>query len=200
MKKAHCCTKHVSHDQSVKEVNNNVSKIVIPMYSPNSFDSNRASGSWLTSNRSSKLNRNLVWKLNKLEPGEDERALSQVIVDAISPRRNPGDASVVDKVKDVVTSLIWSEEQENPKANLARANNTTSSTFQGYWGHVDRKPSEARLYPPLGVTVDETKESVCRRYLESAERSEMGVIMVRYVKEDFDLVYRSSYLFAVNRR
>ncbi|KAM7259590.1 hypothetical protein ACFE04_015331 [Oxalis oulophora] len=65
--------------------------------------------------------------MNKLEPGEDERALSQVIVDAISPRRNPGDASVVDKVKDVVTSLIWSEEQENPKANLARANNTTRS-------------------------------------------------------------------------
>ncbi|XP_021642582.2 COPII coat assembly protein sec16 isoform X1 [Hevea brasiliensis] len=44
--------------------------------------------------------------MQKLEPGEDERALSQVISEAISPRKTPGDASVVEKVKEAVTSLL----------------------------------------------------------------------------------------------
>ncbi|XP_014522090.1 mucin-5AC-like [Vigna radiata var. radiata] len=48
--------------------------------------------------------------LNKLEPGEDEKALSQVISEAMSPRKTPGDAGVMEKVREVVTSLLRTEE------------------------------------------------------------------------------------------
>ncbi|RVW54480.1 hypothetical protein CK203_068396 [Vitis vinifera] len=44
--------------------------------------------------------------MNKLEPGEDERALSQVISDAISPRKTPGEMGVVEKVREAVTMLL----------------------------------------------------------------------------------------------
>ncbi|KAK9734731.1 hypothetical protein RND81_04G159800 [Saponaria officinalis] len=47
---------------------------------------------------------------NKLEPGEDERALSQVISEVISPRRSPTEKGVVDKMKTAVTLLLQSEE------------------------------------------------------------------------------------------
>lgn len=49
---------------------------------------------------------------NKLEPGEDDKALSQVISDAISPKKNPDDKGVMEKVKDAVTSMLQSEEEE----------------------------------------------------------------------------------------
>ncbi|XP_061368480.1 low-temperature-induced 65 kDa protein [Gastrolobium bilobum] len=48
--------------------------------------------------------------MNKLEPGEDEKALSQVISEAMSPRRTPGDAGVMEKVREAVTSLLRNEE------------------------------------------------------------------------------------------
>ncbi|XP_021640219.2 uncharacterized protein LOC110635261 [Hevea brasiliensis] len=48
--------------------------------------------------------------MQKLEPGQDEKALSQVISEAISPRKSPRDASVVEKVKEAVTSLLRNEE------------------------------------------------------------------------------------------
>ncbi|KAL4188736.1 hypothetical protein AMTRI_Chr08g203600 [Amborella trichopoda] len=56
---------------------------------------------------------------HKLEPGQEERALSQVITEAISPRRvaRDGDKGVVEKVKEAVTSLLWVEEQENVYVN-----------------------------------------------------------------------------------
>ncbi|KAJ6670643.1 hypothetical protein OIU85_014501 [Salix viminalis] len=44
--------------------------------------------------------------MHKFEPGEDDRALSQVISQAISPRKAAGDVSMVDKVKDAVNSLL----------------------------------------------------------------------------------------------
>ncbi|KAL9235346.1 hypothetical protein vseg_010110 [Gypsophila vaccaria] len=47
---------------------------------------------------------------NKLEPGEDERALSQVISEVISPRRSPTEKGVVEKMKTAVTLLLQSEE------------------------------------------------------------------------------------------
>lgn len=47
--------------------------------------------------------------IKKLEPGEDERALSQVISGAISPRRSPTDMGMVGKVKEAVISWIWNE-------------------------------------------------------------------------------------------
>jgi hypothetical protein len=65
--------------------------------------------------------------MNKLEPGEDERALSQVISEAISPRRTPGDIGVVEKVREAVTSLLWHE--ESPKYTSASSAKSTTSNL-----------------------------------------------------------------------
>ncbi|XP_042044817.1 uncharacterized protein LOC121790739 isoform X2 [Salvia splendens] len=51
--------------------------------------------------------------LNKLEPGEDEKALSQAITKAISPRKSTGETGVVDKVKEAITSFFRQEEASN---------------------------------------------------------------------------------------
>ncbi|XP_057789875.1 uncharacterized protein LOC131006763 isoform X1 [Salvia miltiorrhiza] len=57
--------------------------------------------------------------LNKLEPGEDERALSQAITEAISPRKSTGETGVVDKVKEAVTSFFRQEEASNSMGKSA---------------------------------------------------------------------------------
>lgn len=44
--------------------------------------------------------------MNKFEPGEDEKALSSVISEAMSPKRTPGDVGVIEKVREAVTSLL----------------------------------------------------------------------------------------------
>ncbi|KAK4851293.1 hypothetical protein QYF36_013902 [Acer negundo] len=54
--------------------------------------------------------------LHKFEPGEDEKALSQVIADVMSPRISPRDGTVVKKVKEAVTNLIWKEEPSQSSA------------------------------------------------------------------------------------
>ncbi|CAM8909943.1 unnamed protein product [Rhodiola kirilowii] len=46
----------------------------------------------------------------KFEPGEDEKALSKVIAEAISPKKSPDGKGVVEKVRDVVSSLLRTEE------------------------------------------------------------------------------------------
>ncbi|KAK4606562.1 hypothetical protein RGQ29_000690 [Quercus rubra] len=65
--------------------------------------------------------------MHKLEPEEDERALSQVISEAMSPRsrRTPGDIGVVEKVREAVTSLLWHE--ESPKYTAANSTKSTTS-------------------------------------------------------------------------
>ncbi|XP_027347786.1 proteoglycan 4-like [Abrus precatorius] len=63
--------------------------------------------------------------MNKLEPGEDEKALSQVISEAMSPKRTPGDAGVMEKVREAVTSLLRNEEPT--KYEDATPSITTSS-------------------------------------------------------------------------
>lgn len=65
--------------------------------------------------------------IKKLEPGEDERALSQVISGAISPRRSPADMGMVGKVKEVVTSWIWSESTPSTLTNAATTSLSSSS-------------------------------------------------------------------------
>lgn len=54
--------------------------------------------------------------MNKLEPGEDERALSQVISAAMSPKKAPGEMGVVDKVKEAVTMLLGNGESTSPSS------------------------------------------------------------------------------------
>ncbi|XVF46564.1 hypothetical protein PTKIN_Ptkin03bG0037100 [Pterospermum kingtungense] len=56
--------------------------------------------------------------MNKFEPGEDEKALSQVISDVMSPRRSPGDVGVVKKVRGVVNSLLWRSEEAPQSTNI----------------------------------------------------------------------------------
>uniref|UniRef100_A0A803LX25 LTI65/LTI78 PGEED repeat domain-containing protein n=1 Tax=Chenopodium quinoa TaxID=63459 RepID=A0A803LX25_CHEQI len=53
---------------------------------------------------------------NKLEPGEDEKVLSQVITEVISPRRSPTEKGVVEKVKTAVSMLLQSEEPSSPSS------------------------------------------------------------------------------------
>ncbi|KAL3530791.1 hypothetical protein ACH5RR_010113 [Cinchona calisaya] len=49
--------------------------------------------------------------MNKLEPEEDDRALSEVIYEAISPKKGAGDnMGVVEKVREAITSLLQHEE------------------------------------------------------------------------------------------
>ncbi|KAJ7980815.1 Low-temperature-induced protein [Quillaja saponaria] len=63
--------------------------------------------------------------MNESEPGEDERAPSQVISEAISTRRTPGDAGVVEKVREAVTSLLRIDE---PSRNTATHSATSTSS------------------------------------------------------------------------
>ncbi|PRQ34207.1 hypothetical protein RchiOBHm_Chr5g0066301 [Rosa chinensis] len=57
--------------------------------------------------------------IQKFEPGEDERALSQVISDAMSPRKSPGEAGVVEKVKGAITSLLRND--ESPRTTTSQS-------------------------------------------------------------------------------
>ncbi|XP_010937576.1 uncharacterized protein [Elaeis guineensis] len=56
--------------------------------------------------------------MHKLEPGEEDRALCQVITEAVSPRNTgeaQGEAGIVEKVKEAVSSLLGREElRETP--------------------------------------------------------------------------------------
>ncbi|CAH9129182.1 unnamed protein product [Cuscuta epithymum] len=69
--------------------------------------------------------------MNKLEPGEDEKELSKVISDAMSPRRRePGERGVVDKVKDVVTSFLPPTNPSLFRVFTSNTNNTGSLSPQ----------------------------------------------------------------------
>lgn len=71
------------------------------------------------------------YKMNKFEPGEDEKALSQVISDVImSPRRSPGDVGVVEKVRGVVNSLLMRDHHQQPAAQstINHSDHTNSSS------------------------------------------------------------------------
>ncbi|XP_043703065.1 low-temperature-induced 65 kDa protein-like [Telopea speciosissima] len=71
----------------------------------------------------------------KLEPGEDEKALSQVIAEAISPRKaqSGGDnreVGVVGKVRGVVSSLLWSNNDSSSSGlttTTTTANNASTN-------------------------------------------------------------------------
>ncbi|XP_042512914.1 apomucin-like isoform X2 [Macadamia integrifolia] len=69
---------------------------------------------------------------HKLEPGEDEIALSQVITEAISPRKptaSGGDKheeGMVEKVKDAVSSLLWTSNDSSPSSSTSKATKTTT--------------------------------------------------------------------------
>ncbi|ONI00155.1 hypothetical protein PRUPE_6G070900 [Prunus persica] len=65
----------------------------------------------------------------KFEPGEDERALSRVISDVMSPRTSPsGEVGMVGKVKGAITSLLRND--ESPKTTTSQSAMTTSPSSQ----------------------------------------------------------------------
>lgn len=64
--------------------------------------------------------------IHKFEPGEDDRALSQVISQAISPRKAAGDVSMVDKVKDAVNSLLRGSESSQPTVYHSAKNSSSN--------------------------------------------------------------------------
>ncbi|KAG8387896.1 hypothetical protein BUALT_Bualt02G0069100 [Buddleja alternifolia] len=86
--------------------------------------------------------------MNKLEPGDDERALSQAITEAISPTKTSGDSGVVERVKDAVTSFFWHEEPTtNSSSNIpsyTQQNNISSinapSPKVSYSGSANSSP------------------------------------------------------------
>lgn len=68
--------------------------------------------------------------MNKLEPGEDERALSQAITEAISPTKTAatGDSGVVEKVKDAVTSFFRHEDHSSNTVAKSKSFSPSSIT------------------------------------------------------------------------
>ncbi|KAJ6385038.1 hypothetical protein OIU77_028273 [Salix suchowensis] len=64
--------------------------------------------------------------MHKFEPGEDDRALSQVISQAISPRKAASDVSMVDKVKDAVNSLLRGSESSQPTVYHSAKNSSSN--------------------------------------------------------------------------
>ncbi|XP_019413178.1 PREDICTED: flocculation protein FLO11-like isoform X2 [Lupinus angustifolius] len=95
--------------------------------------------------------------MNKFEPGEDEKALSQVISEAVSPRRTPGDVGVMEKVREAVTSLLRTDEPKkhadttittrNSSQTPVQTNNTTraSSHIPGSTNNTTHAPLQIPL-------------------------------------------------------
>lgn len=63
---------------------------------------------------------------NKLEPGEDDKALSKVITDTMSPRKSPREVGVMDKMKEAVTAFLWNEEPSQSSMTQSPKNASTS--------------------------------------------------------------------------
>ncbi|KAL3750605.1 hypothetical protein ACJRO7_011581 [Eucalyptus globulus] len=63
--------------------------------------------------------------MHKFEPGEDDRALSQVITEAISPRKGPADGGVVEKVREAVSNLLRNQEASSTTAFHSATNSST---------------------------------------------------------------------------
>ncbi|XP_075497191.1 uncharacterized protein LOC142556510 [Primulina tabacum] len=85
--------------------------------------------------------------LNKLEPGEDEKALSQAIKEAISPTKNAtSDAGVVDKVKEAVTSFFWHEEQSSSMA-MAGGSTSVRTIFSDSPTYTKKNRISTNTYP-----------------------------------------------------
>ncbi|XP_065879145.1 uncharacterized protein [Euphorbia lathyris] len=89
--------------------------------------------------------------MQKLEPGEDEKALSQVISKAISPKRKDDDATVVEKVREAVTSLLQNQQSSSQPNRSAYHSAQSSTTY----------------IPPLTVTDEVTEAETLERLLQS---------------------------------
>lgn len=87
--------------------------------------------------------------LQKLEPMEDDKALSQKITNAISPRKAPGEPGMVDKVKGIVTSLLWHEESSQESSTSSHIPISTNAS-EGKWSFFFFNAPHTRARAPLG--------------------------------------------------
>ncbi|CAK7331458.1 unnamed protein product [Dovyalis caffra] len=83
--------------------------------------------------------------MHKFEPGEDDKALSQAISQAISPRKVGGDASVVDKVKDAVNSLLRGPESSQPTVYHSAKNSSSNIPISTDALEVTEEENHARI-------------------------------------------------------
>ncbi|XP_050936356.1 low-temperature-induced 65 kDa protein [Cucumis melo] len=89
--------------------------------------------------------------MHKFEPGEDERALSQVLSDALSPRAKPG-IGVVEKVREAVNSMLRAGDAPQPKSThlTAKSSSQVEVAPQPVAAHsVARSSSRAEKAPEL---------------------------------------------------
>ncbi|GLU11563.1 hypothetical protein SLE2022_283000 [Rubroshorea leprosula] len=82
--------------------------------------------------------------MNKFEPGEDKKALSQVISQAMSPR-SPSD--VVGEVKEAMNSFLWSEKpaQSNDNISQSASNSLTNIPVSTNAEEVMEEESRGRI-------------------------------------------------------
>ncbi|KAF7120520.1 hypothetical protein RHSIM_Rhsim13G0077500 [Rhododendron simsii] len=107
--------------------------------------------------------------MNKFEPGEDERALSQAITEAISPRRVTGDVGVVEKVKGAVNSLLHSDDSSSSQSatratplsppvpvstNLQQKKEAATSLLRNDESSFLSATRAANLSPPIPVSTN----------------------------------------------
>ncbi|CAN1329235.1 hypothetical protein LINPERPRIM_LOCUS34608 [Linum perenne] len=105
--------------------------------------------------------------LNKLEPSEDAKALSRVISQAMSPRKAPGDAGVVEKVKEVVSSL-WQEDYSSSSStsssssSLFASQSASQSTYHPLSYNAPPSP-----HIPISTNSTEVEEETQGRILQA---------------------------------
>lgn len=82
---------------------------------------------------------------HKFEPGEEERALSKVITDVMSPKKSPREGGVVGKMKEAVTSFLWQE--ESPQSSMTQSH-TNAPTNASTSIPVSTNAHEGKLFFP----------------------------------------------------
>ncbi|KAJ4725756.1 Low-temperature-induced protein [Melia azedarach] len=87
---------------------------------------------------------------NKLEPGEDDKALSKVITDTMSPRKSPREVGVMDKMKEAVTAFLWNEEPSQSSMTQSPKNASTSIpvSTNAHEVAVDEEKSHGKVLQP----------------------------------------------------
>ncbi|KAE9588158.1 hypothetical protein Lalb_Chr22g0352441 [Lupinus albus] len=83
----------------------------------------------------------------KFEPGNDEKVLSEVIYEAMSPRRTTttSDAGVIDKVREAVNSLLHNEEPSQQYGNKTTSSQTPAIVSTNNLREVGQEENHGRI-------------------------------------------------------
>ncbi|KGN65746.1 hypothetical protein Csa_020029 [Cucumis sativus] len=119
--------------------------------------------------------------MHKFEPGEDERALSQVLSDALSPRAKPG-VGVVEKVREAVNSMLRAGDEPQPKSThlTAKSSSQVEVAPQPVAAHsVAKSSSRAEKAPELvaakSVRAESTLQSLAAKPSSSVKKTQRAV-------------------------